>query len=422
MAQAAAPSSKVPPDMSDIRCSLPLVLLLAPLAAQEPRTRGYEVTDLLPAQEQFERPLFLDHHAADPLVYYVVEQNGKVFRVPRDGSEAGRQLFLDWTRPTLGPKKGGHNEEGLLGFALDPEYDKNGQFYIYYSHQSGTREVQRRGRTRRLITRESVISRFGTRLVDGQRVAVADSEEKLMRFDQPFGNHNGGTICFGPDRMLYVAVGDGGAANDPYKHGQNLETLLGTVLRIDVRGKHEKGYSVPEDNPFVDKGKARGEIFAYGLRNPWRISFDKETGELWCGDVGQNRYEEVDRLVKGGNYGWNHMEGKHPFPAKARRDPSKYLAPVTEYPRSDGISITGGYVYRGQELPELRGYYIYADYVTGRIWGVKEDRKGGDHKVAYLVRRGGNVASFGELPDGELVALRYDTGRIHKLVRRGGDK
>jgi glucose/arabinose dehydrogenase len=227
--------------------------------------------------------------------------------------------------------------------------------------------------------------------------------------------------------MMYVALGDGGAAADPHGNGQNLETLLGKILRIDVRGATAaRPYRVPADNPFAGRGEGvRGEIWAYGLRNPWRIAFDRENGDLWCGDVGQDRIEEVDRIVRGGNYGWNLMEGDEVFggaelTAEQRAD---LVAPIATYPRREGASVTGGHVYRGEALPELRGRYLYADFVSGNVWGVREDRDGGKHDVLKLAAAGPQVqiASFAELPDGEVWLLGFD-GRVHRLARASRDR
>lgn len=368
-----------------------------------------ELVDAFPGQKAFRRPLYLDRVAADADHDYVVEQFGSVFRVPRDGSKGDRHLFLDWTHKTLHPANGGHNEEGLLGFAFDPAFADNHFVYIYYSHRP------ERGKQR------SVVARLTVRDGETGPAADRDTELELLVVPQPFANHNGGTILFGPDGMLYVALGDGGAANDPFGHGQNLKTLLGTILRIDVRGATaEQPYAIPADNPFAGRGEeVRGEIWAYGLRNPWRISFDRQTGDLWCGDVGQDTWEEVDRIVKGGNYGWNHREAHVAFTKRRVPKDEQPLAnaiePIAYYPRPDGYSITGGYVYRGKRFPQLQGCFVYADFVTGHVWAVKEDRTGGKHEVQRIAEAGNKqVASFGELADGELVLLCYD-GRIYGL-------
>src|SRR5699024_3373620 len=202
--------------------------------------------------------------------------------------------------------------------------------------------------------------------------AQKNSETELLAFQQPYGNHNGGQISFGPDGYLYIATGDGGSGGDPHGNGQSRKTLLGKILRIDVNGTEDgKNYAIPPDNPFFDNEQSfREEIYAYGLRNPWRFSFDPDTGQLWAGDVGQNQYEEIDIIEKGGNYGWNIMEGNYCYGAN-NCDQSGLIPPVWEYEHSNGNrSITGGFVYRGPTLDGLTGWYIYADYVSGRIWAL----------------------------------------------------
>ena len=302
---------------SSIYCGFAIGVLTVASLAQDPKAppERYALVDAFPAQAKFDRPIYIDHHHGDAGVYYVVEQYGRVYRIPRDGDEATREVFLDWRSQTLSPRSGGHNEEGLLGFAFDPLFDQNGFVYIYYSRRTGLKTIRRRGKEFTIPTRESVVSRFATTMHGAERIAVVTSELEVLRVSQPYGNHNGGTIVFGPDLMLYIVLGDGGAANDPLQAGQDLSNLLGSILRVDVRGATSaQPYQVPADNPFVGRGGARGEIWAYGVRNPWRMSFDRETGDLWCADVGQNLWEEVDRVIKGGNYGWNKREGRHPFP------------------------------------------------------------------------------------------------------------
>ncbi|HLU40088.1 MAG TPA: PQQ-dependent sugar dehydrogenase [Planctomycetota bacterium] len=389
------------------------VVLAAPASCQGEREPGdnrlLELVDAFPGQKPFRRPVWLTWTDADADHFYVVEQFGTVYLVPRDGSTSTRRTFLDWTAKTLHPHNGGHNEEGLLGLAFDPDYERNRYVYIYYSHRPAP-DKQR-----------SVVSRL--QAVDGIAgpVVADESELQLLVVPQPWGNHNGGTITFGPDGMLFVALGDGGAAGDPFDNAQNLSSLLGKVLRIDVRGATaEQPYRVPEDNPFVGREGARGEIWAYGLRNPWRIAFDRETGDLWCGDVGQDRFEEVDRLVKGGNYGWNLREAHQPC-SRGRKENDgdaahgDFIEPVAYYGRPDGYSVTGGFVYRGSRHEHLRGWYVFADFVTGHVWAVREDRAGGRHETRRIAEAGSKqVASFAELPDGELVLLCFD-GRIYEL-------
>jgi len=272
-----------------------------------------------------------------------------------------------------------------------------------------------------------VVSQFQTRADDPNR-ADPDSERVILEVEQPWGNHNGSTVLFGPDGYLYISLGDGGAANDPLGSGQDLSTLLGTILRIDVdRQDDGRAYAIPADNPFVHRPGARGEIWAWGLRNVWRMSFDRETGDLWAGDVGQNRWEEIDLITKGGNYGWNIREGRHAFKAAASAE--ALIDPVVEYPQRRGreiigLSVTGGYVYRGDRLAGLRGAYIYGDYVTGRIWALRyADGEVLAHREIYTPSTPVYIASFGEGPDGELYICGFDNlngrpggrGRLYRL-------
>ena len=246
------------------------------------------------------------------------------------------------------------SEEGLLGLAIDPH--KDGQFYVYYSAAN---------------PRRSVVSRFssGSKGQPAERKpADPGSELVILEVDQPYPNHNGGQIAFGPDGYLYVGLGDGGSAGDPLGNGQNTSTLLGSILRIDVSECHCSGqpYAIPPDNPFADGG-GRSEIWAYGLRNPWRFSFDRQTGDLWTGDVGQNQWEEIDIIERGGNYGWNILEANHCFNPRNNCDDAGTIPPVWEY-SLDGTpcSVIGGHVYRGNAIPWLRGTYIYGDFCSGK--------------------------------------------------------
>jgi glucose/arabinose dehydrogenase len=284
-------------------------------------------------------------------------------------------------------------EEGLLGIVFSPEYESDSSLYLYYSA----------GEPRRLV-----LSRF---LVANGTLDM-QSEQVLLEIDDPFANHNGGQLAFGPDGMLYLGPGDGGSANDPLENGQDLSDLLGSILRIDVSGG-AASYEIPPDNPFVDTPGALPEIYAYGLRNPWRFSFDRETGDLWLGDVGQDRFEEVNRIEAGGNYGWSIMEGFECFQAQDC-DRIGLIPPRATYGRDGGCSVTGGYVYRGEAMPELQGYYIYADFCTGNTWAVDSES---DLSAPILISASGaRVSSFTELPDGELLLLTYDQA-IYRLVR-----
>jgi glucose/arabinose dehydrogenase len=388
-----------------------------PEAPKWPSGPALAYVDAFPAQAGFDRPLFVAFTKTDPEHAYVATQPGQVFVVPRDGGKAERRLFLD-----LGERVFTDNwEEGLLGFAFDPAFAENGFVWACWSERTEVREgVMGNGKTRK-SNRQSVVARYATVTGTGGRSVDIDSELRVLEVFQPYGNHNGGTIEFGPDGMLYLAFGDGGAANDPHDNGQTKSTLLGKVLRIDVRkATKEQPYTVPKDNPFVGEAGARGEIWCYGLRNPWRITFDRENGELWCGDVGQNRIEEVDRLVGGGNYGWNFLEADELFALRAGKQapPEGLIAPIASYGHDDGQSVTGGYVYRGKRIPGLIGWFVYGDFQSLRMWACQEDRQGKKHAVVALARAPQMVASFAEEPDGELLIAGFDgkKGRIWRLV------
>ncbi len=325
---------------------------------------------------------------------YIVEQPGQVLIAnPNDAATTEAKIFLDM-RAQVNSQG---NEEGLLSLVFHPKYAQNHNVLTYYTAFKAPRKR---------------VSRLSRWTVDPVRGTVKpDSEELLLEVDQPFSNHNGGTALFGPDGMLYLSMGDGGAADDPLKSGQDLGTLLAKVIRIDVdKPQGERKYTVPADNPFVTTEGARPEVWAYGLRNIWRMSFDRKTGELYGGDVGQNLYEEVDIIRKGGNYGWNVREGLHAFrsgtPGKYGSD---YIDPIAEYPRDQGVSITGGYVYRGTRHPQLDGVYLYADLVSCRIWGLRTKDgalSAGPKQIAQT--RGQLPTSFGEANDGTLYLVTFE--------------
>ena len=373
--------------------------------------------DAFPAQPGFDRPLWVAFDASDPAHAYVVTQPGRVFAVPRDPAATERRTFLDLAGKVLVDNW----EEGLLGFAFDPGYATNGFVWACWSERIPVRaEVMANG-DRHRSNRQSVIARYATRAdAEGVRTADPASELRVLEVFQPFGNHNGGTIVFGPDGMLYVGLGDGGDANDPFGAGQSKATLLGKVLRIDVRGATAaKPYTIPADNPFAAEDGARGEIWCYGLRNPWRLAFDRATGELWCGDVGQNRVEEVDRLVVGGNYGWNAKEGTEVFTQRDDDDvPAGLIEPVAEYRRPAGMSVTGGHVYRGERISDLRGRYVYGDFMTMRTWACRAGAEVEGPPVVALARAPLPIASFAEEPDGELLLCGFAgrNGRVLRLV------
>ncbi|MBL8851262.1 MAG: PQQ-dependent sugar dehydrogenase [Planctomycetaceae bacterium] len=307
------------------------------------------------------RPVVLTHAGDGSNRVFVADQWGVIYAFENRPDVTESRVFLD-VRDRVSYKDN-ENEEGLLGVAFHPNYRQNGQVFLYYT----TRDAEH----------TSVVSRFTVSKNDPNRVDPG-SEVEIMRIPQPFWNHNGGTICFGPDGYLYIGLGDGGAGNDPYGNGQNLETWLGSILRIDVDHKADgKNYAVPPDNPFVNKAGAQPEIWAYGFRNIWRMSFDRETGAFWIADVGQNLWEEINIGKAGGNYGWALRESAHPFGPNGSDARPDLIEPVWEYDHQVGKSITGGVVYRGKQHPDLVGKYVYADYVSGKIWALKYDEATG---------------------------------------------
>jgi glucose/arabinose dehydrogenase len=355
----------------------------------------------------FSRPIFLTHAGDGSNRIFVAEQTGRIKVFENRNDVEATSTFLD-VREVVQMK---HNEEGLLALAFHPKYKENGRFFVYYSL----------GKPKR-----NRVSEFRVSAGDPNK-ADPDSERIILDVEQKYGNHNGSTLVFGPDGYLYISHGDGGLANDPDDHGQSLNTLLGKITRIDI-DKQDGGrpYAIPADNPFVDVTKypdARREIWAYGLRNVWRMSFDRVTGDLWAGDVGQNAWEDVDLIIKGGNYGWNIREGKHDFAGGVVK--GELIEPLAEYPHSEGLSITGGYVYRGSRFPVLAGIYIYADYATGRIWGLKyQNGKVIANGEMLSGRERTFIASFGEDEAGEVYACAFDRldgrgGRIMRVIGHG---
>ena len=326
---------------------------------------------------------------------YVALQPGRIMAFANERDVTSAAEFLD----IRGRVSDRGNEEGLLGIAFDPDFAVNGYLYVYYSAAN---------------PRRSVVSRF---YAGGGAVADADSERVVLEVGQPFSNHNGGQIAFGPDGYLYIGLGDGGSGGDPRGNGQDPGTLLGTILRIDVAPVDSEGsYAIPPDNPFADASNvARPEIFAYGLRNPWRFSFDRETGALWAGDVGQNRYEEIDLILPGLNYGWNVMEGFECF-AGSGCDKADLTAPVISYDHSEGCSVSGGYVYRGARLPSLYGAYIYGDFCSGNVWALRHDGSGVTEHME-IVGGGPSVPTFGQDQTGEVFLLSFD-GTIYRFEER----
>jgi glucose/arabinose dehydrogenase len=348
-----------------------------------------------PGLPRFERPIAMVEVPGEG-VMLLATQPGQVFVFEERADTSMAELALDWRARTR--REG--NEEGLLGLALDPRFAENRFVYLYYTAAGGARR--------------SVIARF-TAMGSGTELRLDPaSEQVILEVPQPYSNHNGGALAFGPDGMLYIALGDGGGQGDPHGNGQNPGTLLGSILRLDVR---ELPYRIPSNNPFAQRPDARGEIWAYGFRNPWRFSFDRETGALWAGDVGQNSWEEVDLVRPGGNYGWNIMEGAACYRPPQGCNAEGLEPPVAVYPLRDGnCAVVGGYVYRGRAIPELRGFYLFADYCSGRVWALDADATAaGERAEAVLLLESGlPIASFAEDAEGELYVLAFD-GRAYRV-------
>jgi glucose/arabinose dehydrogenase len=326
---------------------------------------------------------------------FIVLQSGRI--VIFDGAQILSSPFLDITSLVL---SGG--ERGLLGLAFHPNYVANGLFYVSYTDTGGA----------------SVIARYSVSL--DPKLADPTSGVILLTIPQPFSNHNGGQLHFGPDGYLYIGIGDGGSGGDPQNNGQDLGTLLGKILRIDV--DNGVPYDIPPDNPFVSDGSARDEIWSYGLRNPWRFSFDRLTGDMFIGDVGQSSWEEVNfqpsTSTGGENYGWRLMEGNSCFNPATNCNNGTLTLPILVYSHSVGCSVTGGYRYRGSKNPDLHGIYLYGDYCTGLIWGVQEDGLGG-WNTSLLLDTNFLISTFGEDESGEIyfAHLSATNGAIYHVVQ-----
>lgn len=335
---------------------------------------------------------------------FVVTQQGVIHAFPNrpDVTEEEVTTFLDIESQVA--YSDNQNEEGLLGLAFHPKFKENGLIYVYY--------------TKKEDPHVSVISLFRVSKSDPAKVDPA-TEQELMRIDQPYWNHNGGTVAFGPDGHLYIGLGDGGKFNDPHMNGQNVQSLLGSILRIDVdHPAPGQKYGIPADNPFVGKAPlAREEIYAYGFRNVWRLSFDRETGALWAADVGQDLWEEINVVKAGGNYGWNLREGRHKFGPAGWDENPRLIDPIWEYHHDIGKSITGGNVYRGKKVPDLSGHYLYGDYVSGKFWALKYDASA-QKVTANRPIAGENipVITFGEDEAGE-VYFSDSFGRIFHFTK-----
>lgn len=382
-----------------------LVLLMSSVVMAQEETETDDVVlyrDSIPAAETlaFEtvvdnlvRPLFVTYANDSDERLYIVEQRGRI-NVVENGTLS---IFMDISN-LVSPEAGGlmYTERGLLGLAFHPEYADNGMFFVNYTNPDGA----------------TIIARYS--VSDDPLLADTESGEIIFTANQPFANHNGGHMAFGPDGNLYVSLGDGGSAGDPLQAGQDPTLLLGTIMRINVDG--ETGYTIPEDNPFVGSDAGADEVWSYGWRNPWRFSFDRATGDMYIADVGQNQLEEVNfeaaGSVGGLNYGWNFFEATNVFAEGGNIEETQQ--PFAQYDHSRGCSVTGGYVYRGEALPDWQGVYFYGDYCTGRLWTAY--RTAEDTWVdGELMQTPFSVSSFGEGPDGELYLVNYG-GTLERFV------
>jgi quinoprotein glucose dehydrogenase len=363
-----------------------------------------------------ERPISVVIPPDDSGRHFLVQQRGRVIILPKDETSADAKTFLDLTGIGM-EAKDGLFEEGLIGFAFHPKFKDNGKFYICHSAQELKRSV------------------YVEYKVDAKDPDKADpaSARVLLEVPQPFWNHNSGNMAFGPDGLLYLTLGDGGKGGDPLRTAQNTFNLLGKMLRIDVdRAQGGLNYGIPQDNPFVSQPGIRPEIYALGLRNPWGIHFDSE-GTLWLADVGQELAEEINLITKGGNYGWSFREGFNAYPPRANEVPPEgttFIDPIHAYDHTQGISITGGFVYQGKALPELAGSYLYGDWGFGTIWALKYD-KAAKKVVSNTVLLGPQIlagtkpqksesfkaAGFSADANGEVLALDW-MGKIWRLAAK----
>lgn len=377
----ATPRASAPPRTP----AKPAVTQRTPATAAAAPAISYQ---LLPIAGGLERPVYLTHAGDGSGRLFAVEQPGRVRII--SGGALQPAAFLDISELVNDRE----NERGLLGLAFHPQYARNGYFFVHYSAADGA----------------TTVARYHV-AEDAQR-ADADSATLVLSQPQPYPNHNGGQLAFGPDGYLYLGLGDGGAARDPHGNGQDLDTWLGKILRLDVDSALP--YALPADNPFV-AGGGLPEIWAYGLRNPWRFSFDRRSGDLFIADVGQGSWEEInfqpaaEKAAR--NYGWSIIEGSHCMQSGCK--PQGFSLPVAEYDHSSGCSVTGGYVYRGSSLPALQGAYIYGDYCSGIIWALRP-ADGGAWRATELLRSALNISSFGEDEAGELYVVHHG-GSILRL-------
>jgi glucose/arabinose dehydrogenase len=374
---------------------VPTLLLLGSCGSEvgpSPPAEGLLLA-LQPVSDQLAFPVDLTSPPGDARLF-VVEKQGRI-RIIRDGSLLP-QAFLDITSQV---SSGG--EQGLLGLAFHPDYAVNGRFVVNYTDLSGDTHIA-----------EFTVS------ADPDQANPA-TERLVLGVDQPFANHNGGQVAFGPDGYLYVALGDGGGGGDPLENAQSLTTLLGKLLRIDLDAGFP--YGIPPDNPFAATAAARAEIWSYGLRNPWRFSFDRTTGDLYLGDVGQNEFEEIDVSTaaegsgRGANFGWDILEGDICFESPSGCDRSGLLPPAVQYDHDDGCSVTGGYVYRGSAIPALQGTYFYSDFCSGWVRSFRFENGTATDEREWPALAAGSVTSFGQDDAGELYVLT-SAGSVYRIV------
>jgi putative heme-binding domain-containing protein len=361
-----------------------------------PRARKSAVlAPLFQDRIRFEHPVWLGEMPGRPGVFLVLEQFGRAWVVERRADGDKQRLFLD-LRP--GVRVGGAT--GLLAFDFHPGFGKDRRYYLKY-------QIQENGRISTIVEQR----RFSEDL-------MSDSSEPprtLLKIPGVTQDHNGGSMTFGPEGYLYIGMGDTGPQRDPQGHGQDMSLLLGKLLRIDVnREEGGRPYAIPADNPYIGREDIRQEIWASGFREPWRISFDSLTRDLWLGDVGQDQFEEVDIVRSGENHGWNVFEGDHAFSERYRSDNATYTPPVFSYPHRLGVSVTGGFVYRGKQAPRMEGWYVFADYESRRIWAMQQtDRK--LQRIVEIGRAPSRAVSFAQRLDGELCLVGYDDGVIYNV-------
>ncbi|MDE2636549.1 MAG: PQQ-dependent sugar dehydrogenase [Chloroflexota bacterium] len=391
--------------MKAIRIAL-LIVVAIPLALAHAQDASSDIVisrdrgpnpaaiELTPVAAGFTRPLFVTHAADGAGRLFLVEQVGLIW-ILKDGARTASP-FLDISS-VISPRAltDSYSELGLLGLAFHPDFRSNGAFFVNYTDRQGS----------------TVVARYQADAENPDR-ADASSGEILFQLAQPYANHNGGHIEFGHDGYLYIALGDGGAANDPLGAGQNLQLMLGSILRIDVDSASP--YAIPPDNPFVGEAGARAEIWAYGLRNVWRFAFDRATGDMYMADVGQNQWEEINfqpaDSAGGENYGWNVWEGSHIF---AGGNAPNHVPPIYEYSHSFGCSVTGGNVYRGEAIAEMEAVYLFGDWCSGRIWGAWRDHDLNWH-ADELMNTGLPISSFGEDEAGEVYVIDYG-GTLYRV-------